>query len=580
MKAWIRRSFHNRIFVTVLLMALLPLIFCNLLMMHILIRRSESSVATQAEFQLSQMTEALDTLCQSYEHMTETLCNSTAVRNVLRDGNRDSRVLYQLLFRESDSLREYARFDLFDRQGNCLYTTDKALPVRTLDTDWGILYAASQSDQLVYRCDHDERNLMAARTVRRYNGEILGYLVISMEEEHFDLLFDGLYTSTNDVLLLDSLWHTIYHTQPSQSDTTTTALRAQLLSGRALSDDNGEYYFHTAIHPRTGFTLILQQPRSFTTPVMLTIYTVNASMSFLCLLLCLWCAWRLSRHLSEPVKQLDAAMAQVEQGNYDIHMTTDREDELGRLTTRFNHMTDEYRANLIRSVQRQKELNETQLRMMQAQLNPHFLYNTLDSMKWLGVTHQVPQVATLATDLATILRAGISGNEFITLDDELELIERYLDIQAIRFEDRFTCEIDIAEHFRGCLVPKLLLQPLVENAIIHGVVNLDDGYIKLWAEEQDGDLILSVSDNGCGIPEDMLLRLNSKDCRMPSGHLGLFNVSTIIRLHFGDKYGISAHSQAGQGSCVQLRLPICFTADDIHTRDSIRDDYTHDQPSL
>ncbi len=563
MKFWIRRSFRNRIFVTVLFMALLPLIFCNFLMMHFQIQRSEINLSNQAEEQLTQLTEALDSLFLSYEQMTDHLCHSTAVRSVLRDGNTSSRVLYQLLFRESDSLREYARIDVVDSRGRSLYTTHKALPAYTLPTDWGILHAASQTDQLVYRCNEDNNTLAAARTVRRYNGEILGYIVIAMEEVHFDLLFETLYFPTNDVLLLDPLWHTVYHTQPSQADSTADALRTQLLNGVPLTVSSGEYYFHTTVHDHTGFTLILQQPKTFTSPVVQTIYAVSGLMSFLCLLLCLWCAWVLSRHLSHPVQQLDAAMAQVEQGNYDIHMSTDREDELGRLTTRFNHMTDEYRANLVRSVQRQKELNDTQLRMMQAQLNPHFLYNTLDTMKWLGVAHQVPQVATLATDLATILRAGISGTDFITLDDELELIDRYLDIQSLRFEDRFTCEIDIPERFRGCLVPKLLLQPLVENALIHGVANQDDGYIKLWAEEQNGDILLCVSDNGCGIPKDMLMRLNQKTYDMPQGHLGLFNVSTIIRLHFGETYGISAESAPGEGSCVKLRLPICHTLEEI-----------------
>ena len=116
-------------------------------------------------------------------------------------------------------------------------------------------------------------------------------------------------------------------------------------------------------------------------------------------------------------------------------METDREDELGRLTESFNRMTEEYRQNLVRSVARQRELNETQRRRMQAQLNPHFLDNTLDSMKWLGVTHHVPQVATLATDLAVILWAGISGSEFITLEDELELVEQvehYLNEGTVR----------------------------------------------------------------------------------------------------------------------------------------------------
>ena len=219
-------------------------------------------------------------------------------------------------------------------------------------------------------------------------------------------------------------------------------------------------------------------------------------------------------------------------------------------------MTGEYRSNLDRSVRRQQELNETRLRMMQAQLNPHFLYNTLDTVKWLGVAHRVPQVAELATNLAAILRAAISGDEIVILDQELDLVERYVDIQSIRFADRFTCEIDVQERYRSCLVPKLALQPLVENAILHGVAGLEEGYIKLWAEEENGDLLLTVSDNGPGIPPEILERLNSPGRRIEGRHLGLFNVDSIIRLHYGQRYGLSARSKPGEGSRVRLRLPM------------------------
>ena len=218
--------------------------------------------------------------------------------------------------------------------------------------------------------------------------------------------------------------------------------------------------------------------------------------------------------------------------------------------------TREYRQNLEHSVQREREINELQLSMMQAQLNPHFLYNTLDSVKWLGVTNHVPQVASMATNLAALLRAGISGDKFITLEEELELLEKYLDIQSLRFEDRFAWETDVDERFQHCIVPKLITQPLVENAIIHGVADMDDGYVKLTAREENGTLVLSVQDNGEGIPQEILDRLNSPDREMPAGHLGLRNVDRIVRLYYGEEYGISASAAPGEGSCVELRLPM------------------------
>jgi len=543
-------------FVTVLLATLLPLVLCGILMMQVQLLRSESGLRKQAEGQLAQLEQALEDTCSACGRMTGQLAESTVVRSALRRGGGDSRTLYQVLFQTTVELRELAQFDIYDGTGACHYTTGSTLPAGRLDTDWGVLYAAGQAEGLVFRAGTEEAALRAAQAIRSYDQSILGYVVVTMSQSSFDRLFKGLYTAASEVLLLDPQWQHIYYSRPALAEPMVSSLRRQLLSGQELTGAEGEYHFFTVRDRDTGFSLILQQPRTFTTQVMRSIYMVSIFMVALCLVLCLWCAWVLSRHLSQPIHQLDEAMGEVEKGRFDVHLETDREDELGRLSNRFNRMAEEYRSNLQRSVQRQRELNETQLRMMQAQLNPHFLYNTLDSMKWLGIAHQVPQVATLATDLATILRAGISGDEIITLEQELELIERYIDIQLLRFEDRFTCEIDITERFQSCLVPKLVLQPLVENAIIHGVANREEGYIKLWAEEEDGDLLLSVSDNGCGIPPDILAQLNSEDKRIPGGHLGLFNVDSIIRLHFGAKYGISARSDPGEGSCVQLRLPI------------------------
>ena len=334
------------------------------------------------------------------------------------------------------------------------------------------------------------------------------------------------------------------------------------LDGRIIADSGGvvpavaDGSCYVGACAESGFSLILQQPQTYTAQVVRSIYLVAALMGALCLVLCLVCAWWLSRRLFEPVNELDGAMRRVEGGDYDVRIESTRQDEMGRLAASFDRMTAEYRQNLERSVQRERELNETRLRMLQSQLNPHFLYNTLDCMKWLGVTGGVPQVAELAADLAALLRAGISGSEYITLEEELELIGRYLAIQEVRFGDRFVCELDVDERFQHCVVPKLILQPLVENAIIHGVADSDEGFIKLWAEEDaEGYLLLKVSDNGSGIPPEVLERLNSHEL-IPGGHLGLNNVDRIVRLSYGESCGLSAYPNEGGGSCVQLRLPM------------------------
>ena len=553
-RAWVGRSFRNRIFVAMLAATLLPLLVCGGLMLNLQVTRSQESLAQESHAQLAALGGALDDFRDACRDIARTLSDSTVVRSALRRGGEDSRTLYQVLFRTAESLRPYARFDIYDRQGVCRYTTASTPPSGERDPGWGILWDAGQEEGLALRAGEDG-GLVAAQAVRSRGGDILGYVTAQVEQEGFDRMFNGLYSAAGEVLLLDGRWRTVYCSQPSQGRSTVECLREQLLAGSPLTGVTGEYAFFAAQRPDTGFVLILQRPRPFTALVLRSFYLVGAMVGVVCLLLCMWCAWVLSRALSRPVHQLDEAMGEVERGRLDVRLETDRADELGRLSSRFNRMAAEYRLNLDRSVQRERELNRARLGMLQAQLNPHFLYNTLDAMKWLGA-HQAPEVAALATDLADILRFSISGEELVTLERELELLDRYLDIQLIRFEDRFTCEIDAVDRLQSCLVPKLALQPLVENAIIHGVADRDDGYIKVQAVQEGDDLVLRVSDNGCGMTPEVLERLNSGDKRIPGGHLGLYNTDSIIRLRFGAAYGLTARSVPGEGSCVSLRMPI------------------------
>ncbi len=551
MKGWIGKSFRNRIFVTMLLSIMLPVLLCGALLLRLQVVRSERNLAQQAQEQLAGLSLTLGGLSDTCRETLEAPAGSTVVRSALRRGGGDSRTLYQVLYRAAVPMREAVRLDVCDGAGVRRYTTS-GVPGGALDTNWGLLRAAGESEEVVLRPGGDG-TLQAGLAVR--SGErILGYVIAVIGQGGFDSLFGGQYAAASEVLLLDGRWRPVYYSRPAQAAETADGLRRQLLSGQ--TPEQGAYRFFARKHESTGFVLILQQPRAFAPPVMGAIYLTGASMGVLCLALGLLSAWILSRYLSKPVHQLDEAMGQVERGRLDVRLETGRADELGRLAGRFNHMAEEYRLNLDRSVQRERELNEARLRMMQAQLNPHFLYNTLDAVKWLGMAHQAPEVAALATDLAAILRSSISGDETVTLEEELELVERYVNIQTIRFGDRFTCELDVSDRFQGCLIPKLSLQPLVENAILHGVGGREDGYIKVWAAEENGDLLLYVSDNGQGIAPEVLERLNSADKRLPSGHLGLFNVDSILRLRYGEGYGLSAESSAGEGSRVWLRLPV------------------------
>ena len=174
----------------------------------------------------------------------------------------------------------------------------------------------------------------------------------------------------------------------------------------------------------------------------------------------------------------------------------------------------------------------------------------------------MPEIAVLAENLAVILRKSISSRPFITLREELETIESYVEIQKIRFTGRFLYETEIPDQLEDCMVPKMILQPLVENAIIHGLDGCGHGYICIYAFQKEGILNISVTDNGCGMSREMEDWINSDAPAKRDGHLGLYNVINILKIYYGQEYGVKA-AVTEDGTTITLRLPVQKEVPDV-----------------
>ena len=412
--------------------------------------------------------------------------------------------------------------------------------------DGGVVYRGASSKSSA--C------IQAACAVRR--GSVpLGYVVADVTAAQLTALFDGQYTATSRLLLLDPFWDQVYASSDLPAKTLAARLRSQLLAGQALSDSHGAYDYFVRQEPRSGFCLVLQQPKPMTEGTAELMYLVAGLSLLLCLGLCVLASMRFSRQLFEPIRALNSAMREVEEGNLNVQLDNRRIDEMGQLSGRFNRMAQRLRQNLKDSLRQQRELNEAQIRMMQAQLNPHFLYNTLDTIKWMGKIHQAPEIATISADLADILRSSISADELVPLRQKLRLVERYVEIQNIRFSGAFALTVEVDEPLRDVPVPKLMLQPLVENAILHGFRDRSGGEIRISAYRAEEDLILTVRDNGCGVPEEVLAQYRDGAPR-PGGHFGLHNVDAILRIRYGPDRGVRFVPVQGEGACIRITLPV------------------------
>jgi two-component system sensor histidine kinase YesM len=240
-----------------------------------------------------------------------------------------------------------------------------------------------------------------------------------------------------------------------------------------------------------------------------------------------------------------------------------RMDEMGRLATSMNHMTRHIKA-LLETVQKEQErLRWAELKALQAQINPHFLYNTLDSIKWLVRTGEHDKADEMIAALTDFFRKVLSqGKDFISIEDEVNHVDSYLKIQKIRYHKTFDYSIYVEEGLEGCMIPKLLLQPIVENAIYHGIKPgagvKNGGKILIHIVSAKADLVLEVRDNGVGMTEARKAEVlgSFERCQNDrSESYGMGNVNDRIHILAGSAYGIKIISEEGLGTSVSISLP-------------------------
>jgi two-component system sensor histidine kinase YesM len=269
-----------------------------------------------------------------------------------------------------------------------------------------------------------------------------------------------------------------------------------------------------------------------------------------------------TRTIVRPITKLRNLMKITEEGDFDVHFRSKYNDEIGQLGNSFNNMIKEIR-NLIKLVQiEERNKRKAEIKTLQAQIKPHFLYNTLDTIQWMAQEHEAKDVVEIVGALTSLLRIGINkGEEQISVRDEVKHVTSYLTIQKIRYEDKLDYEIEVEEEILGYSIIKLILQPLVENAIYHGIKEKrGKGYIKIIGEKVEGKLHFIVSDNGKGIAEDRLREIKSVLKGAKENHnlvgYGIYNVNERIRLNYGDEYGLVYESVEGEGTIVHVWHPI------------------------
>ena len=258
------------------------------------------------------------------------------------------------------------------------------------------------------------------------------------------------------------------------------------------------------------------------------------------------------------MKAIADAFTSVENGEWDTRLSTDSTLEFQTIGKAFNKMIDSMKKQLEENKELALHAAFAQVKQLESQFNPHFLFNTLDNIRFM-IKIDAAKADKMITSLSKLLRYSIhdSGEE-ISVREDTENMQSYFNILQIRYNKRFAYEIDIEDEIQNCMIPKLIMQPLIENAVKYGFEDQEKLTVKIRGYEKQDKLIFSCEDNGAGMSseqlEDIRRRLQQKENK--EGHLGLYNIHRRIQLMYGEEYGIYIESENGRGVSVVLVLPV------------------------
>jgi len=271
----------------------------------------------------------------------------------------------------------------------------------------------------------------------------------------------------------------------------------------------------------------------------------------------------LSFRITRPLQVLADALLQIERGNFEIQVNIDRKDEIGALADGFNRMSSELKRMIQEVYVSKLARKEAELRSLYAQIHPHFLYNSLDMIYWTARLEKAEKTSIAVGALAKLFRLGLNrGKEFTTIRNELEHIRNYVLIQCMRYDHPPEVFIQVDSDLEEYYVLHFILQPIVENAFIHGIAEIEHpGRIEIRALKQDQRVVFLVKDNGIGMDNDKIVQIFRGQERQQSSY-GIWNVHERIQLHHGKAFGVRIHSTPGAGTEVRIEVP--FVKEEPH----------------
>lgn len=449
-----------------------------------------------------------------------------------------------------------------DLQRNPLYQ-------KALDLNGGIVIDYFRNDPPLVFDNRTSRILMyrIIKDTNKYHN--LGILLIWLDEEKIRSIYQSNVPTEGSIFIVDQQGKIVSSSERAKIRESATGLPLIKMrkseTGAAIIKVNHERMLFTfSTSNATGWKVTTLTPAAVLTKKINSLAFVIISVGIVCYVLLFFLSTYITSIITNPLKQLLNSIKQVQKGDFSQQVNFSGQDEIGELGQGYNAMIVHIRDLIERVYKLRIQEREAELNALQAQINPHFLYNTLDTIFWKAEKNQVPEISEMVYALSKIFRLSLNrGNELTTVAQEQELIYYYLILQQIRFKNKLTYQLDFEARLLELSIPKLIIQPFVENAIIHGIEELEtDGNIKISGLLHEDQMFFIITDNGVGMTEDKIQQILSKNHperitpTTVSGGYAIWNVIERLELYYHADYRLSFDSKPGTGTTVMLRIPV------------------------
>ncbi len=514
----------------------------------------------------------LEFFLSSINNTAELLSTNPNIMEELSTDNGLNKEDINTILENTTSAHGYLKGIYIIGQNGNVYISDPMIKEEDLVVSFEDLIASNTGDEIYkdsytykYHSSYNARTLTYTKHIYDYKNKVdYGLLIIAI---NYDFLREVISTASvtldNKMLVVDTNGETLFtfpfnayldeviFKHPEILSQNTLRFTDTIFSEESIVVSDTVKYSNwkiISIHPLVNILADTQE-----------LFFQMAKMMALFFIVTAFLAYAFSYNITKPIITLSNSVKQVEKGNLTVNVDIKNKDEIGELTAAFNKMVKRIDQLIKRTIENEKQKAEMDFKILQAQINPHFLYNTLDSIRWMATLQNAPIVSTMVTSMINLLKYNFSRKDtLVALSEEIESVKNYISIQKFKYGDMFDIIYNIPEHILEYKTIKFILQPIVENAIFHGFENIEHiGVIEISAHIEENYLYITVSDNGVGMTEEEQLNLiDQKPSNKQYLEIGIKNVDNRIKFYCGEDCGLTLKSSKNVGTTIIFKLPV------------------------